>query len=293
MAVGELTADGRARVLADGNPMPILGLGVWQVPEGPFCVNAVRWALDLGYRHIDTAQIYGNEQSVGRALREADVPREEVFVTTKFWPGYTDPVAELEQSLRRLGVDQVDLYLVHWPQGGPVWAWPGMERARERGLTRSIGVSNFGASDLAAVLAAGAIPPVVNQVQFSPVHYRRALLEACRQRGVLVEAYSPLGTGRHLKDSTVNQVARRMGRTPAQVLLRWCLQRDVLVIPKSIHQDRIRENAQIFDFALSPQDMAALDALDRTKGTDQARERSVLRGGLRRIRAILPIPRTS
>ena len=293
MTTGDITADGRARVLADGHQMPILGLGVWQVPDGAVCVNAVRWALDLGYRHIDTAQIYGNEQSVGRALREAGVPREEVFVTTKFWPGYTDPVAELEQSLRRLGVDQVDLYLVHWPQGDPARAWPGMEQARERGLARSIGVSNFGANDLAAVMAAGVVPPVVDQVQFSPVHYRRALLEACQQRGVLVEAYSPLGTGRHLTDRTVNQVARRVGRTPAQVLLRWCLQRDVLVIPKSIHQDRIRENAQIFDFALSPQDMAALDALDRTKGTDQARERSVLRGGLRRIRAILPIPRTS
>ena len=293
MTVGELTADGRARILADGHPMPVLGLGVWQVPDGASCVNAVRWALDFGYRHIDTAQAYANEASVGRALRESGVPREEVFITTKFFPGYADPEAEAEQSLRRLGVDQVDLYLVHWPQGGPVRAWSGMERARERGLTRSIGVSNFGASDLAAVLAAGAIPPVVNQVQFSPVYYRRALQEACLQRGVLVEAYSPLGTGRHLKDSTVDRVARRVGRTPAQVLLRWCLQRDVLVIPKSIHQERIRENAQIFDFALSPQDMTALDALDRTNGTDRARERNVWRGGLRRVRAIIPIPRTS
>ena len=293
MTVGDLTADGRARVLADGHQMPVLGLGVWQIPDGAVCVNAVRWALDLGYRHIDTAQAYANEESVGRALRESGVPREEVFVTTKFWPGYTDPVAELEQSLRRLGVDQVDLYLVHWPQGDPARAWPGMEQARERGLARSIGVSNFGANDLAAVMAAGVVPPVVDQVQFSPVYYRRALQEACLQRGVLVEAYSPLGTGRHLKDSTVNQVARRMGRTPAQVLLRWCLQRDVLVIPKSIHQERIRENAQIFDFALSPQDMSALDALDRTNGTDRARERNVWRGGLRRLRAIIPTPRTS
>jgi 2,5-diketo-D-gluconate reductase A len=292
MAAGELTADGRARVLADGHQMPILGLGVWQVPDGPFCVNAVRWALDLGYRHIDTAQIYGNEQSVGRALREAGVPREEVFITTKFWPGSTDPAAEVEQSLRRLGVDQVDLYLVHWPQGDPVRAWPGMEEARERGLARSIGVSNFSANDLAAVMAADVIPPVVNQVQFSPVRYRRALLEACQRRGVLVEAYSSLGTGRHLNDRTVNQVARRVGRTSAQVLLRWCVQRDVLVIPKSIHQDRIRENAQIFDFALSPQDMAELDALDRTKGTAQAYDRNIWRGVLRRARAVIPTWRT-
>ena len=286
------SADGRARVLADGHQMPVLGLGVWQVPEGAVCVNAVRWALDLGYRHIDTAQIYGNEASVGRALREAGVPREQVFITTKFYPGHTDPVAEAEQSLRRLGVDYVDLYLVHWPQGGPVWAWPGMERSRERGLARSVGVSNFGASDLAAVMNAGTIPPAVNQVQLSPVYYRRALLDACRERGVLVVAYSSLGTGRHLEDGTVKRVARRVGRSPAQVLLRWCLQHDLLVIPKSVHHDRIRENAQIFDFTLSPPDMAELDALDRTKGTDRARDRNVWRGGLRRVRALMPSPRT-
>ena len=290
MTVGEVTSDGRARVLADGHQMPILGLGVWQVPDGAACVKAVRWALELGYRHLDTAQAYGNEASVGRALRESGVPREEVFITTKFHPGRTDPVAEAEQSLRRLCLDYVDLYLVHWPQGGPEWAWPGMQRSRERGLARSVGVSNFSANDLAAVMAAGSIPPVVNQVQFSPVHYRRALLEACRRRGVQVEAYSPLGTGQHLTNGTVRQVARRVGRTPAQVLLRWCVQRALVVIPKSIHEERIRQNAQIFDFTLSPQDMADLDALDRTKGTDRAHERNVWRGGLRRVRAIMPIP---
>src|SRR5215472_10085700 len=152
MTVGDVTADGRARVLADGHQMPILGLGVWQVPDGAACVNAVRWALELGYRHLDTAQIYGNEASVGRALRESGVPRDEVFITTKFDPARTDPVAEAEQSLRRLGVDQVDLYLVHWPHGDPAGAWPGMERSHERGLTRSVGVSNYIAGDLAAVM---------------------------------------------------------------------------------------------------------------------------------------------
>jgi diketogulonate reductase-like aldo/keto reductase len=293
MTAGELTADGRARILADGHQMPVLGLGVWQVPAGADCVNAVRWALDLGYRHIDTAQTYGNEESVGRALREAGVPRDEVFITTKFDPGRTDPVAGAEQSLRRLGVDQVDLYLVHWPQGGPVWAWPGMERCVERGLARSVGVSNFGASHLAAVMTAGTIPPVVNQVRFSPVDYRRALLDACRRRGVQVESYSSLGTGRHLNDATVRRVAERAGRTPAQVLLRWCLQRDVLVIPKSVHRERIAENARIFDFELSSSDLADLDGLDTTGGTDRAYERNVWRGALRRVRAIMPIPRTS
>jgi diketogulonate reductase-like aldo/keto reductase len=288
MTVGDLTADGRARVLADGHQIPVLGLGVWQVPDGPACVRAVRWALELGYRHIDTAQIYGNEASVGRALREAGLPRDEVFITTKFYPGHTDPVAEAEHSLRRLGIDQVDLYLVHWPQGDPARPWPGMARSRERGLARSVGVSNYGASDLAAVLAAGSGLPVVNQVRFSPVYYRRALLEACRRRGVQVEAYSPLGTGQHLGHRVVRRVAQRVGRTPAQVLLRWCLQRDLVVIPKSVHRERIAENAQIFDFSLSSSDLAELDALDVTGGTGRARERDVWRGGLRRLRAIMP-----
>jgi len=273
MPAGVVTPDGRARVLADGNQMPMLGLGVWQVPNGPECVNAVRWALDLGYRHIDTAQAYGNEESVGTALRDSGVPRDEVFITTKFFPGRKDPVAEVEKSLRRLGVDQVDLYVVHWPKGGPVWAWPGMERARELGSARSIGVSNFSARELEEVIAAGTIPPAVNQVQFSSLQYRRALLDACQRRSVALEAYSPLGTGRHLSNETVNRVAERVGRTPAQVLLRWCLQHDLPVIPKSTHRERIDENAQIFDFALSHEDMAQLDALDRTSGTDRALER--------------------
>jgi diketogulonate reductase-like aldo/keto reductase len=276
MTSGEITPDGRARILVDGNQMPMLGLGVWQVPNGAACVNAVRWALDLGYRHIDTAQIYGNEESVGRALRDSGVPRREVFLTTKFFPGRKfhrlrrgDPVAAAEQSLRRLGVDQVDLYLVHWPAGGPTWAWPRMERALERGLTRSIGVSNFGASDLEEVITAGTIPPAVNQIQFSPFEYRRALLDACRRRNVAAEAYSSLGTGRHLSNETVRRLAQRTGRTPAQVLLRWCLQHDLPVLPKSTHRERIAENAQIFDFALSDEDMAELDSLDQTDGTDR------------------------
>ena len=273
MTFRAITPDGRARVLADGNQMPMLGLGVWQVPNGAACVNAVRWALDVGYRLIDTAQGYGNEESVGQALRDSGVPRSEVFLTTKFYPGRrNEPVAAAEESLRRLGVDQVDLYLIHWPAGGPTWAWPGMERARELGLARSIGVSNFSASELEDVIAAGSIAPAVNQVEFSPLEYRRALLDACRRREVAVEAYSPLGTGRHLSDETVSRVAERTGRTRAQVLLRWGLQRDLVVIPKSAHRERIAENAEIFDFALSDGDMAELDALDQTGGTGRALE---------------------
>jgi diketogulonate reductase-like aldo/keto reductase len=259
--------------LADGNQMPLLGLGVWQVPDGNTCDQAVRWALELGYRHIDTAQAYGNEASVGKALRDSGVPREEVFITTKFYPGSKDPVAEAEQSLRKLGIDQVDLYLVHWPQRGPTWAWPGMERAQERGLAKSIGVSNFGADDLDQVVAAGSVVPAVNQIQFSAVEYRRGLAEACRRHGTVPEAYSPLGTGRHLGNKRVRAVAEHTGRTPAQVLLRWCVQRGVPIIPKSTHRARIAENAQVFDFTLSDEDMATLDALDRTKGTSKALER--------------------
>jgi diketogulonate reductase-like aldo/keto reductase len=268
-----LTADGRARGLADGNEIPTLGLGVWQVPNGPVCENAVRWALELGYRLVDTAQAYGNEESVGRGLRASGVPRDEVFITTKFYPARRDAEAEAKRSLERLGVDQIDLYIIHWPRGGPTWAWPGMERAHERGYARSIGVSNFNLSELDELLAVAEIPPVVNQVQFSPFKYRRRLLEACEDRNVALEAYSPFGIGRYLSDERVGQIATRVGRTPAQVLLRWCVQRDVVVIPKSTHRDRIEENARIFDFALSEEDMAALDALDETGGTDRALER--------------------
>jgi diketogulonate reductase-like aldo/keto reductase len=273
VADATLTADGRARVLRDGNELPLLGLGVWQVRPGPETENAVRWALEVGYRHIDTAQAYGNEDSVGRALRDSGVPREKVFIATKFYPGSKDPEAEAEQSLRRLGVEQVNLYLVHWPQGGPTWAWPGMECAHERGFARSIGVSNFDVAELDAVLAQASVPPVVNQVQFSPFKYRHGLLDACEQRDIVLEAYSPLTTGRNLGDARLVQIAERNGRTPAQVLLRWAVQRGIPVIPKSTKRERIEENAQIFDFTLSDGDMQALDALDETGGTGRALER--------------------
>jgi diketogulonate reductase-like aldo/keto reductase len=260
-------------VLADDNEIPRLGLGVWQVPDGPECENAVRWALELGIRHIDTAQAYGNEESVGRGLRASGVPRDEVFITTKFFPALKDPEIEAKRSLERLGVDHVDLYIIHWPQGGPTWAWEGMERALDRGYARSIGVSNFNVGELEQVMSVADTSPVVNQVQFSPVKYRRKLLEACEQRDVAVEAYSPLGVGRYLSDERVRSIAERVGRTPAQVLLRWCVQRDLVVLMKSTHRERIEENGRIFDFTLSDKDMDALDALDETGGTDRALER--------------------
>ncbi len=260
------------RTLADGNEIPLLGLGVWQVPDGRECEDAVRWALELGYRHIDTAQAYRNERSVGRALRDSGVPRDEVFITTKFYPGRKDPEAEAQRSLERLGVEQVDLYIIHWPQGGPTWAWDGMQRAHERGYARSIGVSNFSLGEIDELLGVADVKPVVDQVQFSPFEFRRGLLEGAEERGIALEAYSPLGTGRHLDDPRVGKIAERLGRTPAQVLIRWALERDLIVLPKSTHRERIEENAQVFDFRLSPEDVAALDTLDATGGTDAARE---------------------
>src|SRR3954469_5924339 len=256
-----LTADGRGRVLADGMVMPLLGLGVWQVPDGPACVQAVRAALELGYRHIDTAQAYGNEASVGRALRESGIARDEVFITTKFQPDRRDPLRESARSIEQLGVDYVDLYLVHWPGGGATWAWPGMEAARARSYARAIGVSNFDIDELDLVIAGATVPPVVDQVQFNPSAYRRALLDACAERDVGLEAYSPLGTGRLLGDPAVAAVAERLERSPAQVLLRWCVQRGIPVITKSVRRDRIAENAQVFDFELAEADMDRLDAL--------------------------------
>jgi diketogulonate reductase-like aldo/keto reductase len=267
-----VSAETPTRTLADGNEIPVLGLGVWQVPDGTECESAVRWALELGYRHIDTAQAYGNEASVGRALRDSGLPREQVFITTKFFPRGEDPAAAAEQSLRRLALDYVDLYIVHWPQGGPTWAWPGMEQAQRNGHARSIGVSNFSAAELDELAAAAGAQPTVNQVQFSPFEYRRGLLERCERDAIAIEAYSPLGTGRHLDAAPVVEVAEQTGRSAAQGLVRWCLQRGTVVIPKSTHRERIEENGQVFDFTLSDEDMAALDALDRTHGTDRALE---------------------
>jgi len=249
--------------------MPLLGLGVWRLRAGRPTEQAVRWALEAGYRHVDTARLYRNEESVGAAIAAAGVPREELFVATKFHPRDPDPERAAEQSLRLLGLDHVDLYLIHWPAGDPRRHWDAMERVAQRGLARAVGVSNYDAGELAALLGS-TVPPTVNQVEFSPFQYRRALLRACEEAGVQLEAYSPLTRGRDLRSPRVTDVADRVGRTPAQVLLRWAVQRGVPVIPKSGNRDRIVENAAIFDFSLSDEDMAALDGLDRTGGTDSA-----------------------
>jgi len=224
----DVTGDPAVSLLSGAVELPALGFGTWLLPDGEPTHRAVGWALEAGYRHIDTAQGYGNEASVGRALIDSGVEREKVFITTKFNPGARDAEEEAKRSLDRLGVERLDLYLVHWPQGGARRAWPGMERALERGLSRAIGVSNFDARELADVCAAARHRPAVNQVQLSPFAHRRALIAACDRLGVALEAYSPLTHGEDLEHPVVSEVAGRAGRTSAQVLLRWGIQRGSL-----------------------------------------------------------------
>src|SRR5271154_3587287 len=228
--------------LADGYEIPTLALGVWQTPEGTATKDAVRWALELGYRHIDTAQGYGNEQSVGEGFRQSGLGRDRVFITTKFYPGAKDPVREIEASLQRLRLQDGGLYLGTLAPGGPTWAWPGMERAQSLGYARSIGVSNFDVPELKQVFATATSPPVANQVNLNPFSYRKELIEENRRRNLATEAYSPLGTGRHLDNPRVQAIADRVGRSTSQVLIRWGLQHEFIVLPKSTHRERIAEN---------------------------------------------------
>ena len=253
-------------LLADGNSMPWLGLGVYLISSGGACVRAVTHALSIGYRHIDTAAFYGNESDVGRAVRESGVPRSEVFVVTKLWnsdQGYASALKACDASLAKLKLDYIDLYLLHWPEPGRrLDSWRALVELQKQGKCRSIGVSNFTIAHLEELLAASDVTPAVNQVEFNPFLYQRGLLEFCRRRGIQLEAYCPLTRGEKLKDSTVAGIARRHGKTAAQVVLRWALQHDVVVIPKSARPARITENAGLFDFALDERDMATLDALD-------------------------------
>ena len=272
MTTGTVTADGRARVLADGNEIPLLGLGVWQVPHGPTrrtrCAgrSSSATATSTPRRPMATKRAWAARCATAACrARRSSSPRSSFRAGRIRRPrrsGASNGWASTTWTSTSSTGPRVDR-----PGPGPGW-----KRARERGYARSIGVSNFSVSELDELMSVAQTAPVVNQVQFSPFEYRRKLLEACVQRGVALEAYSPLGTGRHLSDERVRQIAERVGRTPAQVLLRWCVQRDLVVIPKSTHRDRIGENAQIFDFALPEEDMAALDALDQTGGTDAALE---------------------
>jgi diketogulonate reductase-like aldo/keto reductase len=255
--------------LHNGVKMPWLGLGVYKAAEGKEVEGAVRTALEVGYRSIDTASIYGNERGVGKAVRESGVPREEVFITTKVWndrQGYESTLQAFEESRQRLGVEYVDLYLIHWPVKGKYKeTWRALEKLYKDGWVRAIGVSNFQIHHLEDLMADCEIRPMVNQVELHPCLTQEPLRDFCRKHQIQVEAWGPLMRGQIFDNPVVVELSRKYGRTPAQILLRWDLQHGIVTIPKSVRPERIRENAGIFDFTLAEEDMAKLDALNENR----------------------------
>lgn len=251
--------------LNNGVQMPYFGLGAYAPGQGPAVRQAVSCALSLGYRHIDTARVYANEREVGEAVAQSGVPREDVFITTKVWNdshGYDNTLRAFHASLEALGSRYIDLYLIHWPAPPRLETWRAMVTLLEEGKCRAIGVSNFTIRHLEELLAVSPVVPAVNQVEFSPFHYQKELLDYCRAKHIQLEAYSPLTCGRRLDDPTIVALAHKYHKTRAQMMLRWGLQHDVVIIPKSINEQRIKENADLFDFAISADDMARLDALN-------------------------------
>jgi diketogulonate reductase-like aldo/keto reductase len=259
------TLESKAK-LNNGFEIPYLGLGVYQSPPGENTARAVRYAFKVGYRHIDTAELYGNETDVGRALRESRIRREDVFITTKVWnshQGYDSTLYAFERSLGRLGLSYIDLYLIHWPvQGHDDDTWRAMIKLLHQGKAHAIGVSNYSIRELNELLHKSDVVPAVNQVEFHPFLYQKELLSFCKNNNIQLEAYSPLTRGKKLSHPTVVEIAKKYGKTPAQVLLRWSLQHDVIVIPKSIHEHRILENSQVFDFQIESKDMKFLDSMN-------------------------------
>jgi diketogulonate reductase-like aldo/keto reductase len=275
--------------LNSGEEMPVIGLGVWQIPDGNVR-NAVKWALDAGYRHIDTAFIYHNESGVGDAIAESRIPREELFVTTKLWnadQGIEETPQAFQHSLENLKLDYIDLYLMHFPSFVELEetssppnrelkleikrrrreAWLAMERILRSGLVKSIGVSNFTEKHLRELSEYATFKPAVNQVEFHPFLYQRDLLNFCESEGIQLEAYSPLTSGYMLNDQRITDIAEKYGKSNAQVLIRWSLQHNLVVIPKSIHESRIRENVAVFDFELADEDMEILDNFEDQRRT--------------------------
>jgi diketogulonate reductase-like aldo/keto reductase len=247
--------------LNNGIDMPIFGLGVWQMSEGEETEQSVLWALEAGYRLIDTARVYGNESSVGNAVRKSRIPREEIFVTTKLWPtDFFKVKAAFQKSLDKLGLGYIDLYLIHWPI--PLMKssiWKHVEKIYVEGLVHSIGVSNYNVTQLEALLSTANTAPAVNQVQFHPFSYKKELLDFCKSKNIVLQGYSPLARGKRINDPIITDMARKYNKTPAQVMIRWSLQKGVVPIPKSSHRNRIIENANVFDFQLGDNDMKLLD----------------------------------
>lgn len=270
--------------LNDGRRIPQLGLGVWRIPNGKQCEAAVLAAFEAGYRHIDTASLYGNEESVGAATRASGLRREEIFITTKLWNSdHGNPERAIQTSLRKLKLDYVDLYLIHYPVPQRLRSWRSLEKLKQQNQAISIGVSNFTMRHLTELLAHSDIAPAVNQVEFHPYLYQRELLHFCQDRGIVMAAYSPLTQGERLHDRKLLAVAKKYPkaslqlpgrrsklqffqavgggehRSAAQILIRWGIQRGLVVIPKSSRPSRIRENADVFDFEMTPEDMRTLD----------------------------------
>jgi 2,5-diketo-D-gluconate reductase A len=257
--------------LNDGNAIPRIGLGVWQTPNDTVA-TAVSAALQVGYRHVDTAAAYGNEAGVGEGIRASGVPREAVFVATKVWnvdQGYDKALRAVEASLGRLQLDKADLILIHWPAPKRdlyVDTWRALIRAKEEGLAESIGVSNFEAEHLDRIIGETGVTPALNQIEVHPRFQQKRLREANLERGVRTESWSPLGQGTLLDDPVIGRIARKHGRTPAQVIIRWHLDNGLIVIPKSVNPGRIAKNYDVFGFELDAEDLAAIDMVDDPDG---------------------------
>ncbi|MCF6094635.1 aldo/keto reductase [Microaerobacter geothermalis] len=256
-------------VLNNGVKMPWFGLGVYKAKDGDEVIHAIKAALKAGYRSIDTAAFYENEVGVGKAVKESDIPREELFITTKVWnssQGYDSTLAAFEESRRKLGLDYIDLYLIHWPVKGKYKdTWRALEKLYKEGYVKAIGVSNFQIHHLQDLMADSEIIPMVNQVEYHPYLTQKELHNFCKTRNIQLEAWSPLMRGQIFDHPTIQEISGKYQKTPAQVILRWDLQNEVVTIPKSVHEHRIIENADIFDFELSPEDMARIDGLNMNK----------------------------
>jgi len=247
--------------------MPYFGLGVYQSEEGEEVMNAVKWAIEAGYRHVDTAALYRNEKGVGQAIRESGIDRKEIFVTSKVWnsdQGYDQTLKAFDTSLNKLGFDYLDLYLVHWPVSGKYKdTWKAIEKLYKDGKVRAIGVSNFMQHHLEDLMQDAEIMPMVNQVEFHPRLVQQELVDFCLKNNIRHEAWSPLMQGKVLDLPEIKAIAEKYGKSTAQVILRWDLQKGVITIPKSVHKERIISNADIFDFSLTEEEMKTLDSLDK------------------------------
>ena len=261
----QLKIDSRV-TLSDGNSMPLLGLGVWDAKSGKETYDAVIHALETGYRHIDTAEMYGNEKDVGSAVIDSGLAREEIFITTKLWDsglGYDHALNAFDESLRKLNLDYVDLYLIHWPEkGSRQEIWNALERIKTEGRCRSIGVSNFAPKHLKEILNDADVGPVVNQIEMSPFLQQQEISSFCRIENIHLTGYCPLARGKRFNNPILCRTAEEINKTAAQVMIRWALQSGHTVIPKSVRPQRIEENADVFDFKLSEDQMKMLDGLE-------------------------------